>query len=509
VKRDDAEAATWYRKAAEQGHAGAQCSLGYIYEKGGLIAEAATWYRKAAEQGNPEAQHNLGALYAQGRGLKQDYAEAVKWFRKAADQGMPGSQLALGLLSELGIGMPRNYSQAITWYQRAAESGQPDAQYRLGNMHLLGRGVPADPAEAAKWFGMAAEKNVADAEYALGQLYDGGVGVAQDRIKAQELFRRAADHGSAGAKERIQQAKNPEAASKSEMPERRASEELNELIGMQGVKEEVRGLQALLWMQRQRTQQGLKTIDPTLHLVFTGGPGTGKTTVARIVAKIYREAGILPKGHLVEVDRAALVGTYLGQTAPKTTDVVESAMGGVLFIDEAYSLVARNAGFQDAYGQEVISTLLKLMEDKRGRFALIVAGYPEEMKAFLESNPGLRSRFPKQIHFPDYSARELGEIFRLLLKKSDLEGTAAALAKVDKYLESILKVADKRTFGNAREVRTIVECAQVNQAERLHESRADLTASRMRTLTPEDFEFLATRLREESPRAATPRNATR
>lgn len=490
VKQDDVEAVKWYRKAAEQGNAQAQSNLGIMYANGCGVKqdnlEAVVWFKRAAEQGVAEAQSNLGVMYATGRGVDQDNVEAVKWYRKAADQGYVNSEYALGTSYEFGMGVSRDLSEAVSWYKLAAEHGDEHAQFRLGNLFLQGRGMLRSPTEAIKWLSMSAGKNNYDAEYSLGQMYERGIGFTQDTAKAIEFFKKAAEHGSIEAKERLKNGILP----------KRATDELDELVGIASVKEEVRKLQARLWWQKKGREKGIKIDNPTLHMVFTGAPGTGKTTVARIVAKIYKETGILSKGHLVEVTRAELIGQYLGQTAPKTTEVVKSAMGGVLFIDEAYSLVPRNAGHQDSYGQEAISTLMKLMEDNRDKFALIVAGYPDEMKVFLDSNSGLKSRFSRYIDFPNYNAEELGEIFRLFLSKDNLRCTASALMRADEYFNEILKVADKKTFGNAREVRNILELAIDNKALRLQDSREVLTVSKLQTLDLEDFHFLSKHLSE-------------
>ena len=204
-----------------------------------------------------------------------------------------------------------------------------------------------------------------------------------------------------------------------------------------------------------RKSRGIKTPDISMHLVFAGNPGTGKTTVARIIGKIYHALGILSKGHFVEVDRADLVAEYVGQTAPKTKKVIESALGGVLFIDEAYSL-APDDGFKD-FGKEAIETLLKEMEDNREDFVVIVAGYNDLMAHFINSNPGLKSRFNKYIYFSDYSGNELHEIFNKFLKENEFDITEAADSAVKNYL-SVLANHFDANFGNARDAKCFILC---------------------------------------------------
>lgn len=261
-------------------------------------------------------------------------------------------------------------------------------------------------------------------------------------------------------------------------------QELDDLIGLDDVKEEVRSLANFVKLQRQRQAQGLKTPKMSYHLVFYGSPGTGKTTVARIVARIYKDLGILKSGHTVETDRSGLVAKYMGQTALKTNEIVDSALNGVLFIDEAYALVPEDGNGSD-YGQEAISTLLKRMEDDRDRLVVIIAGYKNEMKRFIDSNPGLQSRFTRYIDFPDYTADELTEICKKQMKKNQYTMNKETEAYVRARMKYVVEHKD-RNFGNARYSRNLFEKAIQHQANRL-EGKRNLSKEQLTELTIEDF----------------------
>lgn len=245
---------------------------------------------------------------------------------------------------------------------------------------------------------------------------------------------------------------------------REIERELGELVGLQEMKKVVKEIYAWIYVNKKREEAGLKAEKQVLHMMFKGNPGTGKTTVARLIGKLFCDMNVLAKGHLIEAERADLVGEYIGHTAQKTRDLVKKAIGGILFVDEAYSLAR---GGEKDFGKEAIDTLVKHMEDKQHEFILILAGYQREMEDFLRTNPGLVSRFPIIVDFPDYTVDELMEICMRMLKEREYLLSKEAEWKLREHLNQMKTVMLPSAFSNGRYIRNVLEKSIRTQAMRL------------------------------------------
>lgn len=478
TQKDIAKAFAWYKKSAEKGDARSQNRLGRCYEFGKgtekNLAEAFKWYLKSAESGFPPGQFNVGDMYEYGKGTEKDISKAFYWYKKAAENGDSAGQNRLGLCYELAKGTTKNFVEAVKWYVKSAENGNANGQFNAGDMYENGKGVEKDYAKALSWYKKAAEHGHPGAMIALGRFYENGYGVKKDLVEAKKWYQKAKDAGDDDAddflkslEEKMKPAPGTKVTQTSDGDKEASVEdvlkELDALTGLKPVKDEVRKLIDFVKVQNLKAKKGFKTTAPSNHIVFTGNPGTGKTTVARIISKVFKALGILKTDKLVETDRSGLVAKYIGQTAEKTNAIIDSALDGVLFIDEAYSLAQ---GGENDYGKEAVDALLKRMEDDRDRLVVIVAGYTKEMKKFLKMNPGLQSRFTRFVDFPDYSADELTSIFKAIAAKSEYMLDEDVLPAVRQRMEYELS---KRleTFANARFVRTYFEQTLEKQASRV------------------------------------------
>jgi len=465
-------------------------------------------------------QENLGWCYFNGKGTKVDYKKATEIFKKGVELNSAYSMYMLGKCHEVNKQMDlalemqerayatqatgiyayevgnilyiykKDYVKAKEWYQKAENLQYSAATVKIKEIDKL----LEEKRKAKEQLEKKAREEKAKEEKAKKQKEEDVIVLELDPKQQKELeeasrkLKKAADELKEtlenGGAERLRNLLSPKENVVEEKVityETSAKEELESLIGLDSVKQQVQSLERLIQFNAIRKSKGLSVNDISKHMVFTGNPGTGKTTVARIIAQIFKENGILSKGQLIETDRSGLVGQYIGETGQKTTTVVKSALGGVLFIDEAYALVPEDGGKD--FGQEAIATLLKLMEDNKDDLVVIVAGYHDEMNRFIDSNPGMKSRFTTHIDFPDYKPEEMQQIFERLLKKGDyVLGEGAT----DKLMQLWATSTEYVNAGNGRAVRNVYEKAILNLSNRVMES-GDIDDASVVTIKAEDI----------------------
>ncbi len=513
VEKDHAESARWFLESARSGFHWGQNNIANSYYNGDGVEqnfeEAVKWYAAAARQGNSESQNSLANCYYAGRGVAQDYAEAVRWYTESANQGYAWAQNNLGNCYYNGKGVAQDYAEAVRWYTEAARQGNSEAQNNLGNCYYNGKGTERNYAEAVKWYTKAAREGHAWAQCNLAYCYRNGLGVEQDLQEAARWYRESARQGNETAQEGLRaleadpvsEEKGNESGEEAVTPARTGDKkdnqsleellaELEEMTGLAGVKQQVRTQVAQIRVEQMAREKGLdvsKAEMPSRHMVFTGNPGTGKTTVARLLGKIYGALGVLSKGDVfVECTRADLVAEFIGQTAPKVKKKVKEAKGGILFIDEAYSLY-RDDDPKD-FGKEAIDTLIQCMENERQDLIVILAGYTREMHHMLQhANPGLKSRVRTEIRFEDYSPEELYAIFESMLARQGKHISADAGEETRGLLARLSRDPD---FGNARGVRNLMETMLEKQQLRLA-GMADFSEEDYFTIRMEDVQAAA------------------
>lgn len=490
VEKDPEFAIKLAKKAYELGNISASTNIDHwesdlFIQKGNAIydqaeeyfsqkqyAQAFELYKQANElYQNRLAIRKLGLCYEYGYGITVNKISAIQYYQKAIsvqDNKAPENlkQLIASLEAqesyELAIVFERNkkYELAFQLLIQAAKNNYIPSYFKIGYFYDEGLGIKTDYTKAAQWYHKGCDNKCSLSANNLGLLYESGNGVSHDKKKALELFKFAYENGSENGKRNYNRLS-------AELLKNSPITRLNELIGLTNVKKEVATLINMANYQKMRQEQNLSTINVSMHMVFDGNPGTGKTTVARRIGEIYHELGLLPSEKFIEVSRNNLVAEHIGGTAIMTQNIIDQAMGGVLFIDEAYTLT--KPGDTQDFGQEAIDTLLKNMEDHRDNLVVIVAGYTDEMHKFINSNPGLESRFRKHIHFDDYNSDELEQLFYKYVTDNQFRLSEDAKVEVKHICTEMYDNRDKH-FGNARNIRNFYETVYEKVACRIGSS---------------------------------------
>lgn len=474
-----------------------EIAYNYQYGKNGYpqnFKEALKHYKRAIKLGSINAYRDIGNMYLWGEGVRENRDTAMKYYLDGVAKG--NYACYIGLMHKFMF--EREWDAAKQYFHRVIKlCDGSDLAFACHFYIMTHIAFDKEIDEDDRRHMIPYAKEILDLNDLF--LQNGGTDREHD-VKVyveRELLAAYIEEGyddieSSAQEEIFDFTIQSENRGQSDLDENRPSldellQELHSLVGLKQVKEDLQSLINVINVKKMREDRGIKQSPMSLHLVFDGNPGTGKTTVARLLAKIYKALGILSTGQLIETDRAGLVGGYVGQTALKVHNKVEEALGGVLFIDEAYTLSNEKGGTD--YGQEAIDTLLKLMEDNRDNLILIVAGYTNLMESFLDSNPGLRSRFNKHIHFQDYNPDELMKIFLSMCSNSGLTTTSGADQLMQAFFQKLYSIR-KVDFANGRTVRNIYEKLLTIQADRLSISKSKISDEELMRITLDDVKNL-------------------
>ena len=432
------QALYWLEKSANQGCVyGLKKLAKVLLEEDGLHNRdrAQALLEDAVAQSDNESKVMLAQLYDKNG----EFERAYQLFSELSDEGELEGYFGKACHLFRGLGVAISEAEAVPLYEAAARGGHPKAMYFLGDCYMLGRGTTPDEVRGAGLYEQASAAGVIEAQFQYARCLLRGKGVDRDEKRGRELIAGAAKAGYGKAVEWISRHGQKNA------------DPLDDLVGLEEVKKEIRGLRKRIVFEQAVAAQGKTLASSNHHMLFLGNPGTGKTTVARIVADLLYDMGVISSRTLVEVDRSQLVGKYWGEGLQKTREAIDKAKGGVLFIDEAYALKQLD---DDGLGGEVIDTLVKAMTDHADNFVVIMAGYEREMRKFLDSNSGLRSRFRYTFHFSDYSAEQLAQIFRNLMTKQGFIIDSDAMGIVFSVFE---RACHQEHFGNGRFVANFAE----------------------------------------------------